>query len=169
MVRRILVVAGIGATAIVSAVIALPILPAHDARPAVAMNSDVGETIGWPELVRQVTSVYRRAPKPAVIFTSNYGEAGALDRFGGRYGLPPAYSGHNGFGEWGPPAGGQRSVVIVGLRSTTVWTYFRGCRPATQITNSAGIDNEERGKLVVLCAAPRASWSTVWARLRHLS
>ena len=37
--------------------IALPVLPASDAGPIVAMNPDVGETIGWPELVRTVARV----------------------------------------------------------------------------------------------------------------
>lgn len=159
----------LAATAAVSALIALPILPPQDAGPAVAMNADVGETIGWPELVDQVASAFSRAPKPAIIFTANYGEAGASDRFGGRFRLPRAYSGHNGFAAWGPPDGGQRSVVTVGLKATTLTAYFRGCQPVTRITNAAGIDNQERGALVALCAAPRESWSGLWPRLQHLS
>ena len=36
----------------------------------------------------------------AVVFTRNYGEAGALEWYGlGR----PVFSGHNAFGDWGPP------------------------------------------------------------------
>ena len=51
------------------------------------MNSDVGETIGWPDLTRAVASVYRRAGSGTVIFTSNYGEAGAVDRYGSDGGI----------------------------------------------------------------------------------
>ena len=46
----------------------------------------------------------RRAAARAAIFARNYGEAGALDFFGARDGLPPATTGHNGYWMWGPPA-----------------------------------------------------------------
>ena len=81
----------------------------------IAVNGDVGETIGWPELTRTVAAVYRRAGSGAVIFTSNYGEAGAIDRYGPALGLPPAYSGHNAFGYWGPPPDRAAPVITVGL------------------------------------------------------
>jgi hypothetical protein len=63
---------------LVSAVIALPLLPAKDSGPVIATNGDVGETIGWPEFARTVSRGYQQAGSGAVIFTSNYGEAGAI-------------------------------------------------------------------------------------------
>jgi hypothetical protein len=154
-------------TAIVSAFIALPILPAKSAGPVVAVNSDVGETIGWPDLTRTVASVYRRVGPGAVIFTSNYGEAGAVDRYGPALGLPAAYSGHNAFGYWGPPPNRAGPVVTVGLGSSQL-SQFRHCQLAARIDNSAGTDNDERGQPVEQCAGPRGPWSTIWPKLRHL-
>jgi len=84
-------------------VIALPVLPAKHAGIVVAINPDAGETIGWPRLARTVADIDSRAHDHAVLFTSNYGEAGALDRYGPALGLPPAYSAHNAFVDWGPP------------------------------------------------------------------
>ncbi len=168
-VRRYVLSGAAAISAAVSALISLPILPAHDAGPAVAMNSDVGETIGWPELVRDVAAVYDRVPRPAVIFTANYGEAGAVDRFGGRLGLPRAFSGHNGFGEWGRPSNDKASVVAVGFRSPTLARYFRGCHPVVRIGNRAGIDNEENGRVISVCSGPRLPWLVLWPSLRHLS
>ncbi len=40
-----------------------------------------------------------------VLLTDNYGEAGAIDRFGPALGLPRAHSGHNAYALWGPAAG----------------------------------------------------------------
>ncbi len=152
---------------LVSAVIALPVLPAKDSGPVIAMNGDVGETIGWPDLARTVAAVYRGAGAGAVIFTSNYGEAGAIDRYGPLLGLPSAYSGHNAFGYWGPPPDRAGRVVTVGLDASDL-RRFRDCRVEARIDNSAGVDNDEAGEPVDLCAGPRGPWSTAWPALRHL-
>ena len=44
-------------------VISLPVLPAPDADAVVAVNEDVGETIGWPSFVRTVAGVTARRPR----------------------------------------------------------------------------------------------------------
>jgi 4-amino-4-deoxy-L-arabinose transferase-like glycosyltransferase len=154
-------------SAVASAFIALPLLPATSAGPVIAMNSDVGETIGWPDLTHTVAAAYRRAGPEAVIFTSNYGEAGAIDRYGPPLGLPAAYSGHNAFGYWGPPPNRPGAVVTIGLDSSQL-SHFRGCHLVARIDNLAGIDNDERGEAVDQCAGPRAPWSVIWPTLRHL-
>ena len=84
-------------------------LPADSLGPVLEMNEDVGETIGWPELARTVAEIHLEAPG-AVIRTRNYGEAGAIDRYGPALGLPSAFSGHNVYGEWGPPRDGGDSL-----------------------------------------------------------
>ncbi len=166
--RRGALVAAVASSAVVSAVIALPILPEKQLGPVLAANADVGETVGWPQFVRSVAGAYRRAGPAAVIFTSNYGEAGAVDRFGPALGLPGAYSGHNGFAEWGPPADRPGPVVAVGLARSELAAHFNACRLFARVGNSAGVDNEERGEPVDICAGTRAPWSRMWGTLRHL-
>jgi hypothetical protein len=166
--RRATLVAAIALSAVVSAVIALPILPVQQVGPIVGVNPDVGETIGWPDFARTVASVYRSAHGATVIFTSNYGEAGAIDRYGPELGLPPAYSGHNGFAEWGPPPDLPGDVVVVGLDPLALRDEFQGCRLAASVADAAGIDNDERGTPIDLCAHPRRPWSLAWSSLRHL-
>ena len=165
--RTVVLAAAVASSFLVSCVISLPVLPAGDAGPVVAMNEDVGETIGWPELVRTVARVHRSVPT-AVIFARNYGEAGAIDRYGPALGLPGAYSGHNAYGEWGPPADDRAPVVAVGFRLEDARPHFRGCAVAAHIENNAGIDNDERGANVLVCRGPRRPWSSEWPRLRHL-
>jgi Dolichyl-phosphate-mannose-protein mannosyltransferase len=167
-VRRGLLAAALVSSGIVSAVIALPLLPAADSGPALAADSDVGETIGWPDFVRTLAGVYREAGRPAVIFTSNYGEAGAVDRYGAGLGLPQAYSGHNGFGEWGPPPDVAGPVVVVGYDAPDVAAHFEGCRLAARVTNAADVDNDERGEPIDLCTGTRGPWSRIWVSLLHL-
>ena len=165
--RSVVLWSMVALSGLVSAAIALPLLPARSAGPVIAMDADVGETIGWPDLARTVAGVYRRAGADAVIFTANYGEAGAIDRYGEPLGLPPAYSGHNAFGYWGPPPNRPGPVVTVGLDPAAL-ARFRGCRVAARIDNTAGIDNDERGEPVDRCSGTRGSWAHVWPGLRRL-
>lgn len=166
--RRGLLGAALLLSAVVSALIALPLLPAKDAGAANGANSDVGATIGWPEFARTVASVSRSAGRTPVVFTENYGEAGAIDRYGPALGITRAYSGHNGFADWGQPPDRAGPVVVVGLTGTELGAHFSGCRPAARINNDAGIDNDERGTEVDLCHGTRAPWSQIWGSLRHL-
>jgi hypothetical protein len=136
----------------------------------VAVNADVGETVGWPELAQTVAAVERRQPdsRNPVILTANYGEAGAIDRFGPDLGLPHAYSGHNAYGDWGPPPNGARPVIAVGLDRGFVERKLRGCMLAARVENDASIDNDESGAPVFTCHGPRVAWSREWPSLLHL-
>jgi hypothetical protein len=168
--RRAALVAALAASAVVCGIIALPVLPAGDTGPVIAVNADVGETIGWPELVRTVAGVVQGLPdkgRGAVILTSNYGEAGAIDRYGPALGLPHAYSGHNAYGDWGPPPDGAAPVIAVGLRPAEA-AYLRACHVMARIDNRAAVDNDERGRTVMICSGPRRPWSLQWPVLRHL-
>ena len=92
----------------------------------------------------------------AVILTANYGEAGAIDRYGPALGLPRAHSGHNAYGDWGPPpAVGGAPVIAVGLDARTIAAHLRDCRVVARIDNRAGVDNDERGRPLTVCAGPR--------------
>ncbi len=113
-------------------VFTLPVLPVADAGTAVAVNYDVGETIGWPGLVAQVSKVYRTLPAGTVILTANYGEAGAVDRYGPDRGLPGAYSGHMAYYDWGPPPDATDSVLAVGIDQKILRRLFgRSTRSAS--------------------------------------
>jgi len=76
---------------------------------------------GWPELAEAVDRVYRALPPAdqarACIFARNYGQAGAIDLFGRRLGLPKAIAGHNSYFLWGPRGcTGEVMIVIGGSR-----------------------------------------------------
>jgi 4-amino-4-deoxy-L-arabinose transferase-like glycosyltransferase len=163
-----LLAGGAAVSLAVSAFLALPLVPARDlhATPIPALNDNASETVGWPALVREVARVHRRAPD-AVVFTVNYAEAGAIDRYGRAFGLPHAYSGHNAYAEWGPPPP-RRQVVVVGARSELfLYRTFRDCRLAGHVDNGVELDNEEQGAPIWLCTL-RIPWSRAWRLLEHL-
>jgi Dolichyl-phosphate-mannose-protein mannosyltransferase len=170
--QRTLVIA-IALSAVVSAFIALPLLPARSLQGSfvMAVNPDQGETVGWPRFVDAVDNAWHAIPAQqrthTAIFTGNYGEAGAVDILGGAHGLPRAYSGHNGFSEWGMPPTSDTGALVIGYnRATDAAPYFTRCRTLATVDNGVGLDNDEQGLPLLLCrrAAP---WPTLWPRLRH--
>lgn len=78
----------------------LPILPASTYASSFhpSIDEDQLETIGWPELEDTVRTTLDGLPANAVVFTGNYGEAGALEWYDVG---APVYSGHNGWADWG--------------------------------------------------------------------
>ena len=99
-------------------------------------------------------------PKGAVVFTGNYGEAGALEW----YGVPArVYSGHNGWADFGPPPDGAGPVVVVGYRDPSA--DFTGCRRVGTVPTVDGADNEEHGGAIFVCTGPKEPWSREWSRL----
>jgi 4-amino-4-deoxy-L-arabinose transferase-like glycosyltransferase len=165
-VRRIVAV---GVVLALSALVAWPaMVPALPTRTYTAsfypaIDEDQLETIGWPEFVDAVRQALEPLPDGTVVFTGNYGEAGALEWYD--VGAPVS-SGHNGWGDWGPPPDDAGPVVVVGYRSPA--SDFTGCRRAGTVPIVEGADNDEDGGPIWVCQAPRRPWSQVWTRLVHL-
>src|SRR5260370_18447368 len=85
------------ATAVTTAAalpLVLPVLAAADIGWTYKVNQAMAESIGWPQLVGTVrtawTSLPPRQRASPGIFTSNYGEASALNVLGRRPGPPEA-------------------------------------------------------------------------------
>ncbi|WP_375489918.1 ArnT family glycosyltransferase [uncultured Jatrophihabitans sp.] len=169
---RVAAVAAVVA-AVVSAVIALPLLPADDLQGSatMALNPDQGETVGWQRFAHTVSRVWHGLPADqrahTVIFTGNYGEAGAVDLLGARLGLPRAYSGHNALAAWGEPPASATQVVVLGYTGARdAAPEFVGCVRRARIDDGVGLDNDEQGGPVLVCR-PSAAWRVLWPRLRH--
>lgn len=150
-------------------VIGLPIVP-RTAVSTVDATGELGETVGWPELVDQVEAVYRSIPEESrgevVIFTGSYGQAGAIEVLGAERGLPAPVSGHNNYWLWGPPD--ERGPVIgVGPVADVLALICDDVATVGTITNPWDVPNEEFGNPLLLCLEPSGGLSDVWDRVRH--
>jgi len=152
---------------------AIPVLPARALRvvPLQKINYDLAETIAWPRLVALVAREYHSLPssvrKSTTILTQNYGEAGAIDRYGAGFGLPRAYSGNNNFWLWGPPPPADRSAVVVNIDPVILRRQFSRVRTVASFENGIGVKNDEQGVEIYFVSGLRSRWSTAWKVFRH--
>ena len=163
----------IAVSAVVSAFIALPLLPERSLQGSfvMAINPDQGETVGWPRFVADVTAAWRRIPAAerarTAIFTANYGEAGAIDLLDRAQALPRAYSGHNGFSEWGRPPVSDAHALLVGFDGARdAAPYFSNCHRLGRVNNGVGLQNDEQDLPLLFCH-PTGTWVALWPHLTH--
>ncbi|MFL6123092.1 glycosyltransferase family 39 protein [Actinophytocola sp.] len=121
--------------AVMSMIVGLPVLPVDAIGPVIALNGEQGEQVGWHEFATTVARVWHRIPESerdrAVIFTSNYGQAGAIERFHGELGLPVPYSGHMSYADWARrPTGCPGRSCSWGGSTRPSWT---GPSPAASV------------------------------------
>ena len=159
--------------AVICSVISLPVLPATAlARfPAQKVNYDLGEQIGWPSEVRLLASVWRALPAPergrTTLLAGNYGEAGAVDRYGPSLGLPAVYSGANNFWLWGPPPAADTAAVAIGIDPALLRREFTQVKLVGRWNNGLGVADDEQGTPVYLATGLRGSWGQAWPAFRH--
>jgi hypothetical protein len=136
-----------------------------------ALNPAQGETVGWPRFVQTVSEAWHQLPiderRHTAIFTGNYGEAGAVDLLGLTLRLPRAYSGHNGFSQWGIPPAADTHALVVGFNNAPgAAPYFDQCRTLAIVNDRVGLNNNEQGLPVMLCRTT-GPWPRLWPHLTH--
>jgi hypothetical protein len=171
---RVAVVAGLGGlNAVVSAVVGLPLVPLSvlGSTPIPAMNQTAADTVGWPAYVGEVAAAYRRLPpatrRHTVIVATNYGEAGAVDRYGSRLNLPASFSAQNQLYFQSRPPASATVTIFVGAELVRAQSLFRSCRVVGHLDNGVDVDNEEQGQPIAVCRAALGGWQRVWPMLRH--
>jgi hypothetical protein len=158
--------------ALVSLPMTMPVLPPEQADAVAAVNKELGEMVGWDDLAHQVADISRGLSPDeqatAVVFTGDYSEAGVVELYRDELGLPPAFSGHNSYADWGRPPDGALPVIIIGIDASRL-TWCRDLTYVGPITNRWDVDNEESGQPIHLCRSMSRDWSEIWPELRHVN
>ncbi|RJP64550.1 MAG: phospholipid carrier-dependent glycosyltransferase [Ignavibacteriales bacterium] len=93
------------------------------------LGQHYADMFGWKEMADSVAKVYWSLPKEermkCAIFGQNYGQAGAIDYFGKKYGLPPAICAHNSYWFWGPKSWDGQIVIVIGGDEEDYKEYFK--------------------------------------------
>lgn len=174
--RRAAAAAGVMlASAAVVLPIAIPVLPASalHAVPLQKINYDLAESIAWPKQVALLAREYDALPEAVrqhtTILAGNYGEAGALDRYGAQFGLPQAYSGANNFWLWGPPPAGDVNAIAINVDPSLLRREFSHVKRIATFWNGLGVSDDEQGASIYLATGLRTSWALAWRSFRNYS
>ena len=125
------------------------------------------DDLGWEEMTAVAAEAYDRLPfglrSVTAVYAQNYGEAGAIDFFGPKYGLPRAISGHQNYYLWGPRQFKGLSMIVLGDTREHLEKYFG------QVVHAGtfGVPYSlERGPVWV-CTQPRG-WNLqqIWPTLK---
>jgi hypothetical protein len=127
------------------------------------------DELPWREQVAAVSGVYH-ALSPAeqsktAIFCDNYGQAGAIDFFGPRYGLPKALSGHQNYFFWGPRGYSGEIMILVGQSEADARKEFASVEVAATLNIPYAYSYETRP--ILLCRGLQWNLQTIWPRVKY--
>lgn len=126
------------------------------------------DQFGWEEMVGMVNQAYLRLSaeeRPGCgIIAQDYGQAGAIDFFGRRYGLPPALSGHQTYFLWGPRGYSGNCLIVLDDQREVLENIFE------QVEYVGSSDNPyalERNIPVFICRKAKfGTLAELWPQLK---
>ena len=132
------------------------------------LPQDYADMLGWPEQVAAVAKVYNSlspADKArAVIIADNYGEAGAIDYYGPRYGLPSVVSATGTYWFFGSGPKPGDVAVTVGVDGPTLKQFFAESQLVTIVGDPWSV-MEERAVPISIARRPFKTLQQVWPSL----
>ncbi len=127
-----------------------------------------GDEFGWEEMVAATAEVYKSLPPDerakTGILAGTYGDAGAIDFFGPRYGLPKSISPHQNYYYWGQR---QYTGEILILLHYDLRDAQRGCQNVqTGPTLNNPYAMQEEHYTILVCRGSRIPLAEAWPRLK---
>jgi hypothetical protein len=145
--------------------LATPPIETHRLGP---LPQTFADQFGWEEMTATVARVYNDLPPEVrlktAIFGQTYGQAGAIDLFGPKYGLPPAISGHQSYFLWGPRGYTGESVIVMAGHQKDLESQFTSVRKVARVDHPYSMPYEHFD--VFYCRGLRQPLSEIWPQLK---
>ncbi|HXN46218.1 MAG TPA: glycosyltransferase family 39 protein [Bryobacteraceae bacterium] len=127
------------------------------------------DQFGWEEMAATVARVYNGLPADVraktAIFGQNYGQAGAIDLFGPKYGLPPAISGHQNYFLWGPRDYTGESVIVMADRKERLELLFASVEKVARVEHPYSMPYEHFD--VYYCRGMKWNLKEIWPKVKN--
>jgi hypothetical protein len=126
------------------------------------------DEFGWENMARETARVYKSL-SPAdqartAIFANNYGEAGAIDFFGPRLGLPKSICNHQSYWLWGPRDYDGSIVIVLGSDGSGDREHFQSVEPVGRVEHPYSRRDEHFD--IFLCRGFTGDLRQAWSRLK---
>ena len=137
-----------------------------------ALPQHYADMFGWEEWARDVSAVYASIPdgdKPAtMVIARNYGEAGALEYYAGKYPVPPVTSTHNNYWIWGYPKGEIRTIIVLGGDEED---HLQACAEVIKaaVHTCRFCMPYENNRPIFICRGLKVSLADIWKRDKNFS
>ncbi len=129
----------------------------------------IADQFGWPEMVHEVADIYNSLPPnqraTTGIWAGNYGEAGAINLWGPKYGLPTAYSRHQNHWYWGPPPQVYKNLILIQWSEDDARDSCESYQ-GFEHYSEWGM-GEENGKIIFLCRGVKFDIQKIWWKSHH--
>jgi hypothetical protein len=128
------------------------------------------DQFGWEEIVAESAMAWNRlSPEDrgdCGIFAQDYGQAGAIDFLGLRYGLPPSLSGHQTWFLWGPRGySGKCMIVLDDTRENLEQLWSSVEYVGTSADNPYALEKQID---VFICRGPKfGTMSDLWPHVKR--
>jgi len=144
--------------------------PRTETSHTAALPQLFADQFGWQEMVGSVADIYHHLrpedEKRASIFCQNYGEAGAIDFFGPKLGLPPAISGHQNYFLWGPRDWTGEVILVLDTDDNDERELFGSVEDLGQIVSNPWAMPFEQRRHIYLCRDLKISVRELWPRAK---
>lgn len=146
--------------------------PQVEHQPNGPLNQQIyADMFGWEEMAREVARAYYALPADVraktALAASNYGDAGAIDYFGPRYGLPPAISGHQTYWFWGTHGYTGESLILVGESARRAHELCQNVDVVGHVYHPLSREDEHFD--LYWCHPLRWSLQQIWPQAKHFN
>lgn len=128
-----------------------------------------GDQFGWPEMAAEVAAFYNSLPPnvraQTAILTGNYGEAGAIDMFGPKYGLPTALSGHQNHYFWGTMGFTGNNLITIQYGPRYLGTICNSVEKIGDHYHPWGMAEENHA--IYFCRGLKQPLAAIWEDQKH--
>ncbi len=144
--------------------------PKTETSHTAALPQLFADQFGWEEMTVSVAHAYEQLSlddqKRAAIFCQNYGQAGAIDFFGPKHGLPPALSGHQNYYLWGPRNFSGELMLVLDTPGGKEAEQFRSVEDLGLVASSPWAMPWEQRTHIYLCHDLKGSLRDLWPKLK---
>jgi hypothetical protein len=121
-------------------------------------------------MAQVVAGAYYKLPpeeqKSCAIYGQNYGQAGAIDFFGGKMGLPNAISGHQSYFYWGPHGYTGECVIVMEDTQKRLEELFGSVEQVGTVYHPLSMPYEHFD--VFLCRKPKfGTLQEIWPKVKN--